>query len=173
MTGYDQQFSDFVQRKGAWLRRLAVQLCGDWQLAQDFAQETWVRLYLHWSRLRQHDDGTLTSYIRTTVTRIVIDDARRPSRRRETLRAEQPDLPVGDPDAAAAVAVRRALVSLPVKQRTAVVLCVMYQLSVDETADILGCRPGTVRCHVSRGVDRLRSILAEAAVDPELVGGGS
>jgi RNA polymerase sigma factor (sigma-70 family) len=163
VASYDQQFSDFVQRKGAWLRRLAVQLCGDWQHAQDFAQDTWVRLYVHWPRLRQHDDGSLTRYARTTLTRIVIDDSRRPSRKRERQLADPPDAAVRDPDAADAVAVRRALVDLPIKQRTAVVLYVMYQLPVAEIADILRCRPGTVRCHVSRGVERLRSILGDTA----------
>lgn len=45
---------------------------------------------------------------------------------------------------------------LPVRQRTAIVLRIYEDLPVQQVAEILGCRPGTVRSLVSRGLAELR-----------------
>ena len=42
-----------------------------------------------------------------------------------------------------------------------------------EIAQVLGCREGTAKSHVSRGLARLRTLLAEsAAADPSVSRGG-
>jgi RNA polymerase sigma factor (sigma-70 family) len=64
--------------------------------------------------------------------------------------------------------VRQALMSLPVRQRAAVVLRVYEQLTVQQTAELLRCSEGTVKSQVSRGLARLREILVEL----EFEGGG-
>lgn len=45
---------------------------------------------------------------------------------------------------------------LPARQRTAIVLRIYEDLSENRVAEILGCRPGTVRSLVSRGLAELR-----------------
>ena len=45
---------------------------------------------------------------------------------------------------------------LPVRQRTAVVLRIYEDLPEQRVAEILGCRPGTVRSLLSRGLAELR-----------------
>ena len=52
---------------------------------------------------------------------------------------------------------RDALQTLPPKQRTAVVLRYLCDLPDDEIADILDCRPATVRSLVHRGLAALRT----------------
>jgi RNA polymerase sigma factor (sigma-70 family) len=52
--------------------------------------------------------------------------------------------------------VRRALAALPARQREAVVLRYVLDLSVDETAQRMGCAAGTVRALTSQGIARLR-----------------
>jgi RNA polymerase sigma factor (sigma-70 family) len=49
---------------------------------------------------------------------------------------------------------------LPEAQRVAVVLRHVEDLPISEIAQILGCREGTAKSHVSRGLARLRSLLA-------------
>jgi RNA polymerase sigma factor (sigma-70 family) len=56
---------------------------------------------------------------------------------------------------------RRALLSLPERQRAAIVLRFYEDLTEQETADTLRCRPGTVRSLVSRGMAALRTDLRE------------
>ena len=48
-------------------------------------------------------------------------------------------------------------------ERAAVVLRYYEDLSVEETAEILGVSPGTVKSQVSRGLDRMRQLLGSAA----------
>jgi RNA polymerase sigma factor (sigma-70 family) len=49
---------------------------------------------------------------------------------------------------------------LPDRQRIAVVLRYWEDLSVEETAQLMDCSPGTVKSNASRGLDRLRTLLA-------------
>lgn len=53
----------------------------------------------------------------------------------------------------------RALQKLPERQRAALVLRHLADLSESATADALGCRVGTVKSLTSRGLDALREIL--------------
>ena len=56
----------------------------------------------------------------------------------------------------------RLLGRLPEAQRTAVVLRHVEGVPTSEIAEILGCPEGTAKSHVSRGLRRLRALLAEA-----------
>jgi hypothetical protein len=49
---------------------------------------------------------------------------------------------------------------VPKRQRAVLVLRFLEGLSVEETAEILGCRPGTVKSQSARGLDPLRAVLA-------------
>lgn len=85
-------------------------------------------------------------------------------------RAAQERLPErGDPGADSAVAVaerdalRRALLALPVRQRTALVLRHYADLSEADTAAAMDCAVGTVKSLTSRGLVALRLYLEEVA----------
>lgn len=54
------------------------------------------------------------------------------------------------------MALRRAVLALPVKYREAVVLCDLQELSYAEAAHVLGCAIGTIRSRLHRG----RALLA-------------
>jgi RNA polymerase sigma factor (sigma-70 family) len=64
------------------------------------------------------------------------------------------------PDPAAGYAEREAMLAeltkLPRRQRTVVVLRYYEGLSDQEIAEVLGCKPGTVRGHASRALAALR-----------------
>jgi RNA polymerase sigma-70 factor (sigma-E family) len=63
-------------------------------------------------------------------------------------------------------ALTTALRTLPPRQRSVVVLRYFEDLSVEETAEALGCRPGTVKSQASKALHSLRSRLpAAVAVD--------
>jgi RNA polymerase sigma-70 factor (ECF subfamily) len=57
------------------------------------------------------------------------------------------------------LAVRQALLALPIEQRAAVTLCLISGCSHSEAAAITGVALGTVKSHVSRGRERLRRAL--------------
>jgi hypothetical protein len=70
------------------IRRLGYALCGDWHLAEDLVQYTFLQLYLHWKRL---DATTLDAYARRTLVNACLSHKR--NRRHETVLAEPPDRP--------------------------------------------------------------------------------
>ncbi len=59
--------------------------------------------------------------------------------------------------------IARALVRLPNRQATAVVMRDILELSYDEIGAALGCSAVTVRVHVNRGHKKLSRLLAHLA----------
>ncbi len=60
-------------------------------------------------------------------------------------------------------AVGRALASLPPDQRAVVVLRFHLDWSVDAIAEALGCKQGTVKSRLHRGLQRLEQMLEAPA----------
>jgi RNA polymerase sigma-70 factor (ECF subfamily) len=65
-------------------------------------------------------------------------------------------------------AVEDLLAELPETQRLAVVLRHIVGLSHSEIGDVLGCPEGTAKSHVSRGLARLRTLIADTNLEEEL-----
>lgn len=61
-------------------------------------------------------------------------------------------------------AVLAALRDVPYRQRAAVVLRYLQDLSVAETAAALDCSEGAVKSHTSRALAKLREALADTGV---------
>ena len=158
----EDEFRAYVVDARARLVRTATLLtAGDRHLAEDLVQTTLTRLYLAWPRIRSADgpDG----YARRTLVNALIDERRRPFRRRETTHALVPDqasaIPPDDPESEA---LQAALADLPPGMRAAVVFRHVYDLSVTDTADALGCSEGNVKSQTARGLERLRTALSSA-----------
>ena len=157
----ENAYREYVTARMEVMRRTAYLLCRDWHTADDLVSITISKLYRHWSRV----GGTqsLDAYVRKALLRTWLDEKRRPWHRREQVVEELPELP----SAAEFAVVSRAqlldlLDGLPPRRRAAVVLRLYLDLSVEETAEILGCSVGTVKSQTARGLDTLRARAAEA-----------
>jgi RNA polymerase sigma-70 factor (sigma-E family) len=150
----EAEFTELVNAKGMALRRTAYLMCGDWHLAEDAVQTVFVKVHLSWHRIRRHDN--VDAFLRTTLFRVVIDNRRR-KWRRESAAEFLPDTPSPDtaPHDDRDVLVR-ALRTLPPRQRAAVVLRFWEDMSVEETAGLMGCAVGTVKSQTSKGLAALR-----------------
>ena len=160
MAGIDERFAAYVRDRGEHHLRVAVLLTGDWHAAEDLVQESLVKLYRAWPKLRL--DGDPDAYLR----RIMVNTHRswwRARWRRETPAGELPDTVIADfaDGQAFAALVRQALQALPQRQRAAVVLRYYADLPEAEVADLLGCSVGTVKTHTHRGLRALRENLEE------------
>ena len=129
--------------------------------AEDVAVEALGRAYAHWPRLRQ--SPWRRAWVLRVATNLVIADARRYRR--------APNQPIVAEDASDALAVREALVAalkkLPRRQREAVALRYLGDLSEQETATAMGVSAGSVKTHLSRGLSALRATLG-SEVEGEL-----
>jgi RNA polymerase sigma factor (sigma-70 family) len=65
-----------------------------------------------------------------------------------------------------AIDVRRALAQLPAGQRAVVVLRYWEDLSVTETAQLLGRSEGTIKSQAAKGLAALRRLLEDPVAEP-------
>jgi RNA polymerase sigma-70 factor (sigma-E family) len=161
-------FVEFAEAARGRLRRTAYLMCGDWDQASDHVQEGLIRVYVAWPRLTRA--GREYAYARKAVVSAFLDHARKRSSREVPGEAD-PHAP-SDEDVAESVTARAALMSalddLPARQRACVVLRYFEDLSVTDTAAMLGCSEGTVKSQTSRALVSLRSMF-EGSPHGELV----
>ena len=157
----DPTFEAFVADRSTALLRTAYLLTGDRGHAEDLLQTALMRTAKHWSRAREAPEA----YARHVLVNLSRDRFRRLFRRpREApLPPEADNLPAPDSgydQVAERQVMVHALAALPVRQRQVVVLRFVEDLSVEQTADLLGCTTGTVKAHTSRALAKLREALA-------------
>ena len=158
----EQAFREFVTSQMASLRKLAYVTCGDWHAAEDAVANTLVKLYPRWRKLERPD-----LYAKTMVLRAAIDEKRRPWRRERSACDAMPDVAVSDASGVTAerMRLRAALAAVPAGQRAAVVLRHYLGLSLEDTAGILDCTVGTAKSQASRGLAKLRALLAAEGIN--------
>ena len=153
----DAEFTEFVASRAGWLRKVAYLLCGDWHRADDLVQEAITKLYTHWARVSRADN--VDGYARRVLVNTFLAEQRSPWARLLPGRGELPEAAVATSDLDASLDLRRALAVLPPRQRATVVLRYYADLSIDQTAEALGCSAGNVKSQTSRGLEALRRLL--------------
>lgn len=159
----ETDFATFYADAAPTLQRLATALTGDAHDAADITHAVFERLLLKWPRL--HLDNPL-AYARTALVRQVATSRRSGFGKREAPTEEVDQRSVVPDFTGAAVESDRllsALRTLPPRQRQAVVLRYLEDLSTDESADLMGCTQGTVKRAAHDGLNALRARLGEPA----------
>jgi len=170
MIAEDEQrdFDDFARSFSDRLLRTAYLLTGHRQEAEDLVQVTLLQTARHWGRAKQAPHA----YARTVIVNAAKDRWRRRARRPAETGYDVDAVDVESGSSATEIdrvaqrdVVLRALQRLSRRQRAVVVLRFLEDLSVERTAEILGCSVGTVKTQSSRGLRRLRSELAHLSQD--------
>jgi len=183
VAGDPEAFGLLFRRHRDRLWAVALRTTSDPEEAADALQDAMVAAFRRAESFR--GDAAVTTWLHRIVVNACLDRLRR---RKVRLAEPLPDdtdgrlheadreggLPVGDRADPADVtigrerreAVRAALATLPPEQRAALVLVDMEGYSVEETAAILECAPGTVKSRCSRGRARLLPLLEEHARRP-------
>jgi RNA polymerase sigma-70 factor (sigma-E family) len=139
--------------------RLAFLLTGDSTLAEDLAQDAFVRVLGRFRNLRNRD--AFWWYLRKAVVNLSRSYFRR--RKVELSYLERQRHQAASPapaDSTDRYVLLQALMGLRAGQRAAVVLRYFEDLTESQTADVLGWPVGTVKSTVSRALDRLQKELA-------------
>jgi len=158
----ERAFESTAMPEARRLYALALSILRDPGESEDAVQETLLKAWRSWPSLSQSD------HVSRWLTRVCVNHCI--SRRRHLRSRGWPPIELfegagspGDPDDAAEIMdIDRAYRRLSLRQRAAVTLNYRHGYSVEECAGLMGCRPGTVRRHVARGLATLRKELGHA-----------
>jgi len=152
-----RDYESYIQGRVAALRRTAYRLTASWDAADDLVQDTFVKLYLHWTKAAAA--RSIDAYSRRILVNLFLEQARRPWYRRVLSFASPPDQIAEPVDRDSALDLHAAVGQLAAGQRAVLVLRYWEGLDVAETAALLGCSEGTVKSQSSAAIDRLRRLL--------------
>lgn len=152
-------FGQFYGENIAPLARALTATLGNPSAAQDAAQEAMTRACEQWQKISGYDNPTGWCY------RVGMNWAttRWRKRRREVMDFSEvtPSTRLDEP-ASLDDALMAALLKLPIDQRQVVVLRLVQDWSIAETAEALDIAEGTVQSRYSRALTRLRRDLEHA-----------
>jgi RNA polymerase sigma-70 factor (ECF subfamily) len=172
-------FSELVRRHQSALRTTLRRLtAGNHALADDLAQETFMLAYRNLKSFRQ--EARFSTWLYRIATNAYLANARK--RKEELLGDRDGDIAAGDDDdhdagpaeagetdhvhaATLRMDMDRALAVLSEAERAAIVQCYHNDLSHEEAAVVLNCPIGTVKTHILRAKQKLKSQLAAWAPD--------
>jgi len=155
-------FDDFVAANLEPLLRTAYLITWDSGEAEDLVQECLFKVARRWPRVRRMQQPR--AYARRILVNLALDGARGRARRRGELNDGAAIVEESARDALEGIETRAelldALAGLNPRQRAVLVLRFFNDLTEAQTAEVLGCSPGTVKSSTSRGLARLREVLA-------------
>ena len=149
----DARFEAFFKEQFPRVARTIALVTGDLQEGMDIAQEAMARTYQHWRKVSAMDRPD--AWVHRVATNLALSRLRR--RRPEKIVTEPPSPQPAPLDDELLDAVR----SLSPAQRSVIVLRFYLDWSVNDVAEALGKKPGTVRALTHQGMERLRSLLLE------------
>ena len=144
--------------------RLAYLLSRDRAASEDVAAAAMARVFERWRR------GGIDDVWRYLAT-VVVNEVRRRGRRaalEQRALTLAPRATAGEDTDGATVdrdLLRRLLAELSQRQREVLVLRYYADMSEADIAATLGCSPGSVKTHASRGLARLRAAMPRDEVD--------
>jgi len=159
----ESAFDQLYRTTWAQAVRSAHRIVGDAAVAEEIAQEAFVRAFDRWRTVRAHP--TPEAWVLRVCINLALDAVRRKVAELvppEPVRIEE--LVVNT------VVLREALARLSRKQRSAIVLRYFAGYDEAEIATALGTSQGTVKTHLARGTKRLRDLIGgdEGVADPAL-----
>jgi len=159
--------AELVDRYQAMVRRFLRRLSGREHLADDLAQETFVRVLR--SAERFDPRYTMKTWLLTIARRLYMNHIRKNGRmtpvddfEREVSRSRDPARQVADDDSRAVLRKQLddAIATLTEPQRAAIVLFHQQELSVEQAAEVMAMPAGTVKSHLHRARAALRKQLS-------------
>ena len=176
--GQSQRYAELVDRYQRAAVKVAYGFVRNYEDARELSQNGFVKAYQH---LRTFKGKSKFS---TWLYRIIVNECKdflKRGARTPTVvsLSSDPGTPedsgmfeVADPGGSPSDALEQcelakrithAIDQLPMKQRTAFVLHHVHGLSLEEAAQVMKCRVGTVKSHIFRASERLRITLQTAA----------
>ena len=163
MTTMGVSFDDRFAALAAVAYRVAYRLLGDRSDAEEIAQEALARAYVRWRKVSDHDEP----WVARVATNLAIGRWRK--RKPTIVFEDELGAPTPGPDALALerIGLIEAIARLPRRQREAITLRYLADLSEREVAEAMHTTVGSVKQHTYRALARLRVDLAPIVLATE------
>jgi len=171
-NGDRNAYGELVRYHYGGVIQIIYRMCGDAELAQDAAQDAFIRAWLHLPAFRP--GSSLRNWLYRIAVNAAIDMLRRETK---TTDVEIETLTLTDlhngPEAALvrkeqAAAVQRAIQGLTEASRKVLVLREYGELSYKEIAEVLGIPLGTVMSRLNYARRQLKEALQRNSIEMEL-----
>ena len=159
MSGDDNAFEELVRRRQGGIRNLMRQLSGDLAIADDFAQETFLRA---WQKLHTLKSArAFGGWLRRIAVNVFLQNVRRKGLLIEDSDQMASYSVADNKDSAIKMDLEKALTRLKTAERLCIVLAYKERMSHGEICSATGLPLGTVKSNISRGAERLRQYLKD------------
>jgi RNA polymerase sigma factor (sigma-70 family) len=157
--GERRAFGELVRRHGSAVRGVLRRMGAQGAEADDVAQDAFLTAFERIAEFR--GEGTFAAWVKKIAARLYLRRLQR-DRRLGAMTAEamEDEAEVVHGDADAAIDLEEALKVLSAAERLCVTMCFGAGLSHTEAAEALNLPLGTVKSHVKRGLEKLRTRLA-------------
>lgn len=145
------------------VRRFLLKMTkGDHAFADDMAQDTFVKAFANITSYRR--EAAFSSWLYSIAYRVFLDNVKRDNRRQHLLEAhvsgsENTAKSASSRSLEAEFDIEKALATLKVVEKTAIVLCLQEGFSHTDAALIMALPIGTVKSHIARGREALKQQL--------------
>lgn len=156
----EEAFEAFCQERYGKVVSAVRVITQDRAAAEDVAQEAFARAYISWAKL--WPEGNPVGWVHRVATNLAISLRRRAAREIKAIArlGRRTDMTVEGPEVHPEL--QKAVASLPPRQRAAVSLHYVLGLTMEEAAEAMGCRPGTVKSLLHGAREKLRTQLGDA-----------
>lgn len=158
-------FDQLVRKYQSPVRRFFLhQTCGDSELSDDLAQETFIKAYTNIASFKNLSNFSTWLY---RIAYNVFYDYIRSRKETDDLDARQVDAQYNTQqrDVGQQMDIYRALSILKEPERICITLFYMEDLSIEKIADITGIPTGTVKSHLSRAKEKMATYLKQNGYD--------
>jgi RNA polymerase sigma-70 factor, ECF subfamily len=158
-SGNTPAFEELVKRRQSWLRNVLRRLCGDASLADDLAQQALLKAWRSIGDLKSN--LAFGAWLRRMAVNAWVDHLRR----HEPLDVVADEEAIEESGAidtqcvADGIDLQRALSTLPAPVRLCIVLAYSEGMTHSEISEATELPLGTVKSHISRGLERLQKIF--------------
>ena len=157
---WESEFAAFCVEEHPRLVGALSLYCGERALAEELAQDALSRACRDWRKVRHLGaPGAWTHRVAINLANSHFRRASAEVRAKRRLREEESVRKDSDLDPATAIDIRRAVSSLPRRQRTALILRYYLDMSVRDVAEAMDCPEGTVKTLTSKSIASLRQSL--------------
>lgn len=158
-----ETFETFVHQHERPILNFLWRMTADEQTANDLSQETFLRAWQHFAKIREYERPS--AWLFRVATNLAISHLRS--------QPETPaDISVVDDEECTTTAdpiihfvesdlVRQILHALPPRRRAALILCEVYGLTAEEVAQVLGMTHSSLKMTLSRGREQFRQMYAK------------